>query len=90
MPSWSRQAIRLISRTRRCAASCFSILSQPQPYRPATISITTVGGDTLTITLAPSPASGTTVVPFINLPIQVAKVFATGTAGITTIVALWQ
>ena len=48
---------------------------------PATITITTVGGDTLTITLAPSPASGTTVVPFINLPIQVGKVFAAARRG---------
>ena len=51
----------------------------------ATIKITTVGGETLTITL--SQTSLPAVAAFF-LPIQVQQVWSTGTTGIATIVAL--
>lgn len=53
----------------------------------ATIHVLTVGGDELTLTLSQTSLPATALVP---LPIQVQKVFSTGTTGIATIVGLYH
>lgn len=53
----------------------------------ATIHVLTAGGDDVTITFSVASLPAAAVVP---LPIQVQKVFATGTTGITTIVGLFH
>lgn len=53
----------------------------------ATIKVTTAGGETLTIpfSIAALPALGALLVP-----IQVTRVWSTGTTGVTAVVALWH